>query len=91
MYHGSRAPKPRVAIGGRAPEGQGVWTSDGGRALRVARAIDAGVLSLNTNTSVRVATPSGGFRIDVLFNNAGISPTDDASVPDTSLEATRAT
>ena len=26
-------------------------------------------------------------RIDVLFNNAGISPTDDASVLDTSLEA----
>src|SRR3954453_9261022 len=28
-------------------------------------------------------------RIDVLFNNAGISPTDDASVLDTSLEAWR--
>jgi NAD(P)-dependent dehydrogenase (short-subunit alcohol dehydrogenase family) len=26
-------------------------------------------------------------RVDVLFNNAGISPTDDASVLDTSLEA----
>src|ERR1700757_2998318 len=26
-------------------------------------------------------------RIDVLFNNAGISPTDDASVLDTTLEA----
>jgi acyl-CoA reductase-like NAD-dependent aldehyde dehydrogenase len=39
-----------------------IWTRDGGRALRVARAIDAGVLSINSNTSVRVATPFGGFK-----------------------------
>src|SRR4051794_8171673 len=39
-----------------------IWTRDGARALRVARAIDAGVLSVNTNTSVRVATPFGGFK-----------------------------
>jgi acyl-CoA reductase-like NAD-dependent aldehyde dehydrogenase len=39
-----------------------VWTRDGARALRVARAIDTGVLSVNSNTSVRVATPFGGFK-----------------------------
>ncbi|HSP66026.1 MAG TPA: aldehyde dehydrogenase family protein [Candidatus Deferrimicrobium sp.] len=39
-----------------------VWTRDAGRALRVARAIDSGVLSVNANTSVRVATPFGGFK-----------------------------
>jgi betaine-aldehyde dehydrogenase len=39
-----------------------IWSGDGGRALRVARAIDAGVLSINSNTSVRVATPFGGFK-----------------------------
>jgi acyl-CoA reductase-like NAD-dependent aldehyde dehydrogenase len=39
-----------------------IWTRDGARALRVARAIDAGVLSINSNTSVRVATPFGGFK-----------------------------
>jgi acyl-CoA reductase-like NAD-dependent aldehyde dehydrogenase len=39
-----------------------IWTGDGGRALRVARAIDAGVLSINSNTSVRVSTPFGGFK-----------------------------
>ena len=39
-----------------------VWTRDGARALRVARALDAGVLSINSNTSVRVATPFGGFK-----------------------------
>jgi acyl-CoA reductase-like NAD-dependent aldehyde dehydrogenase len=39
-----------------------IWTRDGGRALRVARALDAGVLSINSNNSVRVATPFGGFK-----------------------------
>jgi acyl-CoA reductase-like NAD-dependent aldehyde dehydrogenase len=39
-----------------------IWTRDVGRALRVARAIETGVLSVNSNTSVRVATPFGGFK-----------------------------
>jgi acyl-CoA reductase-like NAD-dependent aldehyde dehydrogenase len=39
-----------------------IWTRDGARALRVARAVQAGVLSINSNTSVRVTTPFGGFR-----------------------------
>jgi len=39
-----------------------IWTRDGARFLRVARAIDAGVLSVNANTSVRVQTPFGGFK-----------------------------
>ena len=39
-----------------------IWTGDGGRALRVARAIDTGVISINSNSSVRVTTPFGGFK-----------------------------
>jgi betaine-aldehyde dehydrogenase len=39
-----------------------VWTRDGGKALRVARAVETGVLSINSNTSVRVSTPFGGFK-----------------------------
>jgi acyl-CoA reductase-like NAD-dependent aldehyde dehydrogenase len=39
-----------------------IWTRDGSRALRVAREIETGVLSINSNTSVRVATPFGGFK-----------------------------
>jgi betaine-aldehyde dehydrogenase len=39
-----------------------IWTRDGARALRVARAVEAGVLSVNSNSSVRVATPFGGFK-----------------------------
>ena len=39
-----------------------IWTRDGAKALRVARAIETGVISINSNTSVRVATPFGGFK-----------------------------
>jgi betaine-aldehyde dehydrogenase len=39
-----------------------VWTRDGARALRMTRAIETGVISVNSNTSVRVATPFGGFK-----------------------------
>ena len=39
-----------------------IWTRDGARALRVARAVESGVLSINANTSVRVSTPFGGFK-----------------------------
>jgi len=39
-----------------------IWTENGAKALRVARRIETGVLSINSNTSVRVATPFGGFK-----------------------------
>jgi acyl-CoA reductase-like NAD-dependent aldehyde dehydrogenase len=39
-----------------------IWTRDGARALRVARAVEAGVLSVNSNSSVRVSTPFGGMK-----------------------------
>ena len=39
-----------------------IWTQNGGRALRVARALETGVLSINSNSSVRVSTPFGGFK-----------------------------
>jgi betaine-aldehyde dehydrogenase len=39
-----------------------IWTENGARALRVARALETGVLSVNTNSSVRVTTPFGGFK-----------------------------
>src|SRR4051812_28269951 len=39
-----------------------VWTRDGAKALRVARSIETGVISINSNTSVRVSTPFGGFK-----------------------------
>jgi betaine-aldehyde dehydrogenase len=39
-----------------------VWTRDGAKAIRTARAIETGVVSINSNTSVRVTTPFGGFK-----------------------------
>ena len=39
-----------------------IWTENGAKALRVARRIETGVISINSNTSVRVATPFGGFK-----------------------------
>ena len=39
-----------------------VWTRDGAKALRTARALESGVVSINSNTSVRVSTPFGGFK-----------------------------
>jgi len=48
-----------------------VWTRDGTKALRVARAIETGVLSINSNTSVRVTTPFGGFKQSGLGRELG--------------------
>ena len=39
-----------------------IWTRDGARALRVARALEAGNLSVNSNGSVRVQTSFGGMK-----------------------------
>jgi acyl-CoA reductase-like NAD-dependent aldehyde dehydrogenase len=39
-----------------------IWTRNGARALRVARGLETGVLSVNSNSSVRVTTPFGGFK-----------------------------
>jgi acyl-CoA reductase-like NAD-dependent aldehyde dehydrogenase len=39
-----------------------IWSRDAGRALRVARGVETGALSVNSNSSVRYATPFGGFK-----------------------------
>ena len=39
-----------------------IWTRDGSRAIRVARGVGAGVLSVNSNSSVRAHTPFGGMK-----------------------------
>jgi acyl-CoA reductase-like NAD-dependent aldehyde dehydrogenase len=39
-----------------------IWTRDGARALRVARGVETGNLSINSNSSVRYTTPFGGFK-----------------------------
>jgi acyl-CoA reductase-like NAD-dependent aldehyde dehydrogenase len=39
-----------------------IWTRDGARALRMARAVESGNLSVNSNSSVRVQTSFGGMK-----------------------------
>lgn len=56
-----------------------VWTRDGARALRVARAINAGVLSINSNTSVRVNTPFGGMKQSGFGRELGLEALDSYS------------
>jgi len=48
-----------------------IWTRDLGRALRVSRAIAAGNLSVNSNSSVRYSTPFGGFKQSGLGRELG--------------------
>jgi betaine-aldehyde dehydrogenase len=39
-----------------------IWTNNAGRALRVARGLETGTISINSHSSVRVTTPFGGFK-----------------------------
>ena len=48
-----------------------VYTRDLGRALRVARAVEAGNLSVNSHSSVRYWTPFGGFKQSGLGRELG--------------------
>ena len=40
-----------------------IWSNNSGKALRVARAIESGNLSVNSNSSVRYWTPFGGYKL----------------------------
>lgn len=53
-----------------------VWTTDGARALRVARALHAGVLSINSNSSVRPSTPFGGVKQSGFGRELGMAALD---------------
>jgi acyl-CoA reductase-like NAD-dependent aldehyde dehydrogenase len=48
-----------------------IWTRDLGRALRVARAVESGNLSVNSHSSVRYSTPFGGFKQSGLGRELG--------------------
>lgn len=49
-----------------------VWTRDVARALRVSRAIESGTISVNSNSSVRVQTPFGGFKQSGIGRELGL-------------------
>ncbi|MEV4710036.1 aldehyde dehydrogenase family protein [Micromonospora sp. NPDC049374] len=48
-----------------------IWTRDVGRALRMARAVEAGNLSVNSHSSVRYWTPFGGMKRSGLGRELG--------------------
>jgi betaine-aldehyde dehydrogenase len=50
-----------------------LWTNDLRRALRVARAIESGVLSINSHSSVHVEAPFGGFKQSGLGRDLGMA------------------
>jgi betaine-aldehyde dehydrogenase len=50
-----------------------LWTRDIGRAIRVARRVESGVLSINTNSSVHVEAPFGGFKQSGIGRDLGMT------------------
>jgi acyl-CoA reductase-like NAD-dependent aldehyde dehydrogenase len=50
-----------------------LWTNDLRRALRVARQIESGVLSINSHSSVHVEAPFGGFKQSGIGRDLGMS------------------
>ena len=50
-----------------------LWTNDLGRALRVARGVESGVLSVNSHSSVHVEAPFGGFKRSGLGRDLGMA------------------
>ena len=50
-----------------------IWTNDLRRALRLARAIESGVLSINSHSSVHVEAPFGGFKQSGIGRDLGMT------------------
>jgi acyl-CoA reductase-like NAD-dependent aldehyde dehydrogenase len=62
-----------ISIANESPYGLSgsIWSRDIGRALRVARGVETGALSINSNSSVRYSTPFGGFKQSGLGRELG--------------------
>lgn len=50
-----------------------IWSRDIGKALRSARALQAGVISVNSNSSVHTEAPFGGYKMSGIGRELGMS------------------
>ncbi len=53
-----------------------IWTRDIGKALRTAKGVQAGVLSINSNSSVHTEAPFGGYKMSGIGRELGMSALD---------------
>ena len=53
-----------------------IWTRDIGKALRSAKALQSGVISINSNSSVHTEAPFGGYKMSGIGRELGMSALD---------------
>jgi betaine-aldehyde dehydrogenase len=53
-----------------------IWSRDIGKALRSARALQSGVISVNSNSSVHTEAPFGGYKMSGIGRELGMSALD---------------
>jgi betaine-aldehyde dehydrogenase len=53
-----------------------IWSRDIGKALRAAKALQAGVISVNSNSSVHTEAPFGGYKMSGIGRELGMSALD---------------
>ena len=53
-----------------------IWSRDIGKALRAAKALQSGVISINTNSSVHTEAPFGGYKMSGIGRELGMSALD---------------
>jgi betaine-aldehyde dehydrogenase len=66
-----------------------VWTSDAGRAARVAHALETGVVSVNSSASVHITAPFGGVKASGLGRELGMAALDAYTEVKTVYQAVR--
>ena len=53
-----------------------IWSRDIGKALRAAKALQAGVISVNSNSSVHTEAPFGGYKMSGIGRELGMGALD---------------